>query len=35
MPKLIDQITSNYPLLDIDISSTPLEEIIERVFKGK
>jgi ABC-2 type transport system ATP-binding protein len=35
MPKLIDQITSNYPLLDIDISSTPLEEIIEGVFKGK
>lgn len=35
MPELIKRISSDFALLDIDISSTPLEEIIEGIFKGK
>lgn len=33
MPKLISHITSHYPVLDIDILATPLEDIIEDLFK--
>ncbi len=33
MPQLISQITSTLPVLDIDIYATPLEDIIEGLFK--
>lgn len=33
MPKLISHVTSLYPVLDIDILATPLEDIIEDLFK--
>jgi ABC-2 type transport system ATP-binding protein len=33
MPKLISTITSHAPVLDIDILATPLEDIIEGLFK--
>jgi ABC-2 type transport system ATP-binding protein len=33
MPKLISHITSDYAVLDIDILATPLEDIIEDLFK--
>ncbi|MFA5022663.1 MAG: ATP-binding cassette domain-containing protein [Candidatus Paceibacterota bacterium] len=33
MPKLISTVTSHVPVLDIDILATPLEDIIEDLFK--
>ncbi len=33
MPKLIAEVTSKYPVLDIDIKSIPLEDIIEDLFQ--
>ncbi|MCX6713615.1 MAG: ATP-binding cassette domain-containing protein [Candidatus Vogelbacteria bacterium] len=33
MPKLISSVTSHVPVLDIDILATPLEDIIEDLFK--
>jgi len=33
LPKITEMITSKYDVLDIDILSTPLEEIIEDIFK--
>lgn len=34
MPELIAQITSKYDLIDIDIFSTPLEEMIKDIFQS-
>lgn len=34
MPKLISDITQNYQIADIDIHSTPLEEMIREIFEN-